>query len=121
MPPPDASQNSMVLDGKAAHFGTMYMTVCAPRHCDLPEPRENCEGWQHHGCSSDFRETELLPTLQPPAQTMLRSLRAACVGHRWQSKCLQHKRHLESLCIRKQRIDARVCFAHIHTHYIQDL
>ena len=47
-----------------------------PAQCDLPEPGERCQGWQHHGsraCSTHFRETELLPTLPPPAQTMLRS------------------------------------------------
>ena len=47
-----------------------------PAQCDLPEPGERCQGWQHHGsraCSTHFRETELLPTLPPPAQAMLRS------------------------------------------------
>ena len=47
-----------------------------PPQCDLPEPGERSQGWQHHGsraCSTHFRETELLPALPPPAQAMLRS------------------------------------------------
>ena len=47
-----------------------------PAQCDLPEPGERCQGWQHHGsraCSTHFRETELLPTLPPSGQAMLRS------------------------------------------------
>ena len=47
-----------------------------PAQCDLPEPGERCQGWQHHGsraCSTRFRDTELLPALAPPAQALLRS------------------------------------------------
>ena len=47
-----------------------------PAQCDLPEPGERCQGWQHHGsraCSTRFRDTELLPALAPLAQAVLRS------------------------------------------------
>ena len=47
-----------------------------PAQCDLPEPGERCQCWQHHGsraCSTRFRDTELLPALAPPAQALLRS------------------------------------------------
>ena len=47
-----------------------------PAQCDLPEPGERCQGWQHHGSragSTRFRDTELLPALAPPAQALLRS------------------------------------------------
>ena len=47
-----------------------------PAQCDLPEPGERCQGWQHHGsraCATRFRDTELLPALAPPAQVLLRS------------------------------------------------
>ena len=72
----EAAGRSTPPAGKAALPGTTYTMVCAPRKCDLPDPGERCQGWQHHGsraCSTHFRETELLPALQPPAQAMLRS------------------------------------------------
>ena len=51
-----------------------------PAQCDLPEPGERCQGWQHHGsraCSTRFRDTELLPALAPPAQAAAFAVRAA--------------------------------------------
>ena len=59
-----------------------------PAQCDLPDPGERCQGWQHHGarsCSTHFRETELLPALQPPAQAMLRSRRPDHTPPAWLS------------------------------------
>ena len=102
-PPPGVSRNSLqvrlllppvraataeascTLDGAGWQGRSSWHDVCTgvrSAHCDLPEPGERCQGWQHHGsraCSFHLRETELLAYLVTlcPGHTAF-AVRAAC-------------------------------------------
>eukprot|EP00439_Symbiodinium_sp_Y106_P011468 s11075_g1.t1 len=71
----------------AGQFASRALNVL-PTRDDVAIPSAQCQGWQHHGarsCSTHFRETELLPALQPPAQAMLRSRRPDHTPPAWLS------------------------------------